>query len=180
MKGLINKLVQGYAVERLGTDAWDKIKESAGCTEPFFALAEDYPDEMTAALIRGTSDLARLPEDVVLEECAKLGVPNTLAAAYPIHYRLGGENARIFLLKMQRVVEEAARGVRGATLPEFECEELPGERLLITALSHPELCPLMRGLILGVGRHFGQKLGLREILCVRHGADRCKFVVDFP
>lgn len=180
MKGLINKCLQEFSVATLGDEAWEKIKDSAGCTEPFFNNNRDYPDEMTAALFQGASDVAGLPVETVLEECGKFAIPNTIAAAYSIHYGLGGESPRIFLMNIQRVLRTARRGFRDPTLPEFDCEGLPDGGLRITYSSFRGACPLLRGLIRGVGLHFRQELSLRRTMCQNDGADRCEFEVNTP
>jgi hypothetical protein len=155
------------------------VKEQAGCTEPFFAVSKDYPDEMSIALIKSAADISGLTAEEVMLEYGKYIVPNTLKESYPTYFKLGGSSARDFLLNMDRVHKHATRSILGATPPRFEYEELPDGRLIMHYYSKRGLCTILRGLILGVGILFGENLEVKEIACAHKGASHCSMEVNF-
>ncbi len=179
MKGIVNKGIQEFAEATFGADAWKKVKELAKCDEPFFSASEDYPDQMTLDLVGAASTVANLPVETVLVEFGKYWVPNTCAETYPTYLKLAGKNSRELLLNMNSVHFQVTKSIRNASPPRFEYEELPDGRLRMHYHSDRKLCPLLRGLILGVGLHFGEELHVEEIACVQDGAPRCTMEITF-
>jgi predicted hydrocarbon binding protein len=180
MKGIINKGIQEFVETKFGAEAWEKVKSLAGCQEPFFASAQDYPDEMTLALVRAGSEVSRLSPETVMIEYGKFIVPNTLKKSYPTCFALAGSSPREFLCNMGRVHEQVTRSVPNATPPRFEYDDLPDGRLLMHYRSNRKLCPVLRGLILGVGVLFGQELEVKETSCMHRGDLHCTIEVGFP
>jgi len=180
MKGVINKGIQEFVEARFGHDVWDRITERAHCTEPFFVTSEDYPDAMTLALVSAASEVSQLPADVVLEEFGKYWVPNSGRETYPTFFQLAGPTPREFLKSLNRVHAQVTRNLPGAKPPRFEFEELPGGALRMHYHSERGLCPVLRGLILGVGIHFNQELRVDETVCVRRGDPHCTMEITFP
>jgi len=180
MKGVINKGIQELVEAQFGAEAWEQIKTRAGCEEPFFAASEDYPDELTLALVQAASEVSGLPAETLLVEFGKFWVPHTGKESYPTFFRLAGSSPRQFLLNMDRVHQQVTRNVRHAAPPRFTYEDLPDGRLLMHYHSKRGLCAVLRGLILGVGIYFDQELQVREIACQHQGASHCTMEVIFP
>ncbi|MCK4412518.1 MAG: heme NO-binding domain-containing protein [Candidatus Eisenbacteria sp.] len=179
MKGVINKGIQELIEGRFGADAWAEIKSRAQCAEPFFAISEDYPDELTVALAGAASETLGIPVDTLLVEFGKFWVPNTGRDSYPTFYQLAGKTAREFLLNMNRVHEQVTRNAPSATPPVFTYEEVPDGTLCMHYHSQRGLCPVLRGLILGVGELFEEPLEVVETACAREGAPHCVMEVRF-
>ncbi len=179
MKGVINKGIQELVEEKFGEEAWEKVKEVAKCDEPFFSASEDYPDQLTVDLANAASVVSGLPLDTVLVEFGRHWVTKTSAESYPTIYKLTGKTTRDFLLSMVNVHEHVTKGVANARPPVLEFEDLPDGTMAIHYLSERNLCPVLRGCILGAGDRFGEKLEVRETSCVADGADRCTMEVTF-
>ncbi|MHC4397216.1 MAG: heme NO-binding domain-containing protein [Planctomycetota bacterium] len=180
MKGIINKGIQELIEAKFGEEAWDKIKEMAKCEEPFFATSEDYPDQMTLELVKAASEVSSLPLETVLVEFGKFWIPNTGAESYPTFFKLAGKTAREFLLNMDKVHKQATKNISNAAPPRFEYQELPDGRLLMHYRSERKLCPVLRGLILGVGIYFDEELQVKETACMNNGDPQCTMEVTFP
>ena len=180
MKGVINNGIQELCEAQFGAEAWEQVKNLAECEEPFFALSEDYPDEMTLRLVQAVSEVSGWPVETVLVEFGKFWIPNTGKETYPSLFRLAGSTPREFLRSVNRVHEQVARTTRPAALPRVSCEELPDGRLLLHYHSERGLCPVLRGLILGVGVYFHQELQVREMACRQQGEPHCTMEVTFP
>ncbi len=180
MKGVINKGIQELVETKFGQEAWEKIKDLAGCDEPFFAISEDYPDELTIALVQAAAEVAGLPEETVMEEFGKFWVPNTGKNSYPAFYKLAGNTSREFLLNMDRVHDQATKSIRNAHPPHFVYEEGEDGRLIMHYHSKRGLCAVLRGLIIGVGIHFDDDLTVRETACVLNGDPHCIMEITFP
>ncbi len=179
MKGIINKGIQELVEDRYGAAAWDQVKETAKCDESFFSASDDYPDQMTIDLAIAASKVSKQPLETILIEFGKFWVPNTGANAYPTFFKLSGGSARNFLLNMDRVHKHVTKSISSAQPPGFEFEELPDGRLLMHYKSDRRLCPVLHGLILGVGIQFNEELEVEEISCTKNGDPRCTFEVKF-
>jgi hypothetical protein len=180
MKGVINKGIQELVENRFGEGAWEAICEEAGCDEPSFSPSSDYPDEMTMGLIAAAAKHANLSTDEVMMEFGKHWVPNTGKKSYPTLFALAGNNARDFLARMDRVHAQATLSIPGFRPPKLTPEDLPDGGLAIHYTSERKLCPVLHGLILGVGIYFGETLSVTQTRCTRNGDPECVFEVRFP
>jgi len=180
MKGIINKGIQEMVEAKFGKEAWEKVKSLAGCREPFFAISQDYPDELTLNLIKAASQVSGLSEETVQVEYGKFIVPNTLKNYYPIYFKLAGSSPREFLLNMDRIHQQVTRSIPQARPPKFEYEETPDGKLLMHYKSSRGLCAVLKGLTLGVGLYFNQELQVREMASMHKGESQCTMEVTFP
>lgn len=180
MKGVVNKGIQELVEARFGAEAWTKVKSLAGCDEPFFSISEDYPDEMTLNLVKAAAEVSELPVETVLVEFGKFWVPHTGKESYPTYYMLMGSTPREFLLNMDKVHLQVTRNIANAHPPRFTYDELPDGRLLMHYKSDRNLCPVLRGLILGVGIYFQQELQVKETACMKKGDPQCTMEITFP
>jgi len=179
MKGIINEGIQKFVETKFGQEAWDKIKEQAKCKHLFFSAVDDYPDQETVDLANAASKVLDLPLETVLVEFGKFWITNTAANSYPTYFKLAGKTAREFLLNMDAIHRYATNAIPNAKPPRFEYEETPGGRLLMHYHSERRLCPVLRGLIMGVGILFNEKLQLKEVNCMNNGAQHCTMEVSF-
>jgi predicted hydrocarbon binding protein len=177
MKGIINKGIQDLIETEFGDDIWERVRARANCPEVSFSPAVDYPDEMTVALVTATAAELGLPIDDVLLEFGRFVVPNTLKNTYRGLYAMAGRSTRAFLKNMDRIHKEVTVTIPNAIPPELSTEDLPDGRLVMHYRSERRLCPALRGLIEGVGIHFGETVHVHEETCMRTGADECKMVI---
>jgi predicted hydrocarbon binding protein len=178
MKGIINKGIQELVEAKFGEQAWEKVKQIAKCAEPFFSASEDYPDQLTLDLASAASEVSGFPLETVLVEFGKFWVTNTGARAYRTFFKLAGSSAREFLLNMDRVHRQVTKSIN-ARPPSFEYEEPPDGRLIMYYRSERRLCLVLRGLILGVGIHFGEVVSVQETACMNDGVPRCIMEITF-
>jgi Haem-NO-binding len=180
MKGIINKGIKELIEQRFGAEAWEQIKQDAGCDEPFFAVGLDYPDQQTLDLVTAAAGVAGISPRSAMLEYGKFVVPHTFKATYPSFFKLAGDCPRQLLLNVGKIHERVTRNIAGARPPRFECEELADGRLRMHYDSDRGLCAVACGLILGVGLLFGQELGVTETACKHRGDPRCTLEVTFP
>jgi len=180
MKGLINKGIQDMVETKFGAEVWEKIKLLAGCEEPFFAISNDYDDEGTIALVKAASEVSGIDAESLMVEYGKFIIQNTMKMQYKSYFKLAGTTPREFLLNMDKVHEHVTRSIVHAKPPKFEYEELPDGRLLMKYKSERKLCPVLHGLILGVGLLFSQELNVRETECLKKGDSQCVMEITFP
>ena len=180
MKGVVNKGIQELVEQRFGTEEWEAVRTAAGCDEPSFSPSLDYPDQMTGDLVTAAARCLNLSPDQVMIEFGKYWVPNTGKRSYPSLYALAGNNPRDFLRNMDRVHRQTTMNMAGAKPPSLRTADLPDGGVAMYYDSERRLCPVLHGLILGVGLYFDQELAVQEVHCMRKGDAECVFEVRFP
>jgi len=93
---------------------------------------------------------------------------------------MAGANPRDFLRNMDRIHRQVTVSIPGARPPSLRVEGLPDGGLALHYVSERKLCPVLHGLILGVGLYFEQTLAVEEVNCMRNGDAECVFEVRFP
>ena len=179
MKGIINKGIKELVIDRFGDDAWEKVLALAKCKESFFSVSDDYPDQMTLDLVEAACQVSGLSEDQVLFEFGRFWVTHTGVQSYPSYFKLAGKNAREFLLNMDKVHVQVTKNVINVSPPRFGYEQLEDGRLLMHYTSERGFCSALRGLIVGVGDFFHEKLEVHETTCMKKGDPRCTMEVSF-
>ena len=179
MKGVINRGMQGLVEAKFGTEAWEEIRMLAGCDELFFVTGENYPDQRILGLVEAAAKVSGLTPEEVLIELGKHWVLKTGKESYPAYYSLAGASPREFLKNLDRLHRRAARDGGGPDEPRLRYEEFPDGRLLIHYHSSGGFCPVLKGVILGVGILFDQDITVREIACSKRGNAHCTMEVLF-
>jgi len=179
MKGVIDKGIQEMVKTKFGAESWEKVKSLAGCDEPFFALSMDYPDELTNKLIAAAAEVSGLPAEEVMVAFGKFIILNTIRKDYPVLFELAGASPREFLLAVSKMHEMVTKNIPNSRPPRIDIEEPADGKLLLHYHSDRSLCPMLLGIILGVGEQFDQKLEVTEIACARKGDPHCTMEVIF-
>lgn len=178
MKGVINKGIQELVETKLGPETWQKIADKAGCEEPFFAIGENYPDQMTSSLSKAAMEVSGLPEEQALMEFGKYLIATTGKKAYPTYYSLVGTSPKEFLLNLDRMYKQLTHSMEP---PLFSYDDHPDGRLTIHyQASRGGRCAVVKGLIQGVGSLFSQALQVKETACKDRGDAHCIMEVTFP
>ena len=179
MKGVINKGFQELVEAKLGAEAWERVRRAADCNESFFAIGEEYPDELTTSLARAAASEAGRPLDEILREFGRYWVLNTGRKYYPTFYILTGGSPRDYLVNMGRIFQKATLSPEGAVSAELEYESDADGRLRIHFRSPQGLCSVLKGMIEGVGSLYDETLQVRETACMSQGDPCCTMEVTF-
>ena len=148
--------------------------------EPQYSLSEAYPDEQFLALLERACMRTSLSRDDLLVEFGAFTASTTFARLYSGLFKLSA-TARDFLLTVETPIHEVVReALPEARPPELAVTDLGEEGLEIVYTSPRRLCAMLRGLVDGTGRVYGESLEVEELECMHHGAAACRFVILFP
>ena len=78
---------------------------------------------------------------------------------------------------MKNAAESHAAGEAGQKLA---MRRLGEDGLEILYTSPRRLCAMLRGLVEGTGRVYGEALEVEEPACMHHGAPACRVLIRFP
>lgn len=177
MKGVINKGIQEMVVSRFGHPAWEEIKRKARVTEDLFLLTEDYSDEGTIRLVHAAAEVLDLPTEGVMVEFGRFWFTHVAPVLYPSYLALAGSSPLEMLKNVDRIHRLVTRNIPSSSPPSFQVEEEENGMLRFHYFSTRGLCPVVRGLVEGIGEYFGKAMAVTEVECVHRGDHHCIFEV---
>lgn len=178
MKGIVFNLLEALVVAHAGEDAWDDSLERAGVAGAYTAIG-NYADEEFAALL-ATVPVPDEGESGRLRWFGRRAMP-MLRDRYPDFFD-AYTTTRPFLLTLNDVIHAEVRKLYpGATVPVFDYTRDPDDPgvLLLGYRSPRRLCELAEGFVLGAADHFGERVELRQDLCMHRGDDSCEIRCAF-
>jgi hypothetical protein len=147
--------------------------------EPQYTLSEAYPDEQFLALLERARERTGLPLDELLFEFGVFTAETTFARLYAVLFR-SAAGAKAFLLTVEEPIHDVIRvALPDSRPPELGVVDLGDDGLEIVYASPRRICAMLRGLVEGTGRVYGETLEIEELQCMHHGADACRHRVRF-
>jgi len=174
MYGVIFHFLHDYVVERHGGKAtWQALLEAQGYRYKVYFPVKDYPDEEIVALVETASKALDVPVPDVLEDFGHYVGPQLLSF---YHMYVKDPNMKTF-----EVIETAGGSIHGVIHehnpnrkpPRLSAERESDDLLIVHYQSQRKLCPVVRGIIRGLGDKFGERFDIDETQCMLHGADEC-------
>ena len=175
MYGVIFDFLRDYVIERHGgKDTWKALlaANGYGSHKIFFPVTE-YPDEEIVALAKTASEALSVPLPAVLEDFGSF-VGHRLVTFY--HMYVNKDDWKTF-----DVIENAGGSIHHAIHrhnpdrkpPTIKAERVSSDELIIHYQSIRKLCPVVRGIVRGLGEHYGESFKILETQCMWHGANKC-------
>src|SRR5215207_22690 len=125
--------------------------------QPVHLLTEAYPDEDFLAVVGKACEQTRVETDDLVREFGVFAGETTFPHLYPAFYSVAG-GARSFLLTVEALIHELVRAtIPNATPPQLLVTPLDEDGVQIEYSSPRRLCILVRGLVDGTARHYGEK-----------------------
>lgn len=173
MHGLIFVSLRDYLVAKHG----DSTEREVMAGEPRYLVSEGYPDERFTRLLERTCAATGLAPDALLTDFGAFTAEKTFARIYPALFDRS-DSARSFLLTVEPRIHEVVRvAIPDALPPELEIAENGENGVSIVYRSPRRLCAMLRGLVQGSARHYGESAEIEELTCVHRGDDSCTFEV---
>jgi len=171
MKGVIYNLVESVVRSERGDDAWDDVIDESGVSGAYTSLGS-YPDGELSDIAEAVARQVGTDPSSVIRHVGHEGL-SILAERYP-EFFTPHDDVISFLMTLNEIIHpEVRRLYPGALVPEFEYRLGEPGVLELVYLSERGRCDLAEGLVLGVGRHYGQRVDVSQPECVHLGDDRC-------
>jgi len=180
MYGMVNKAVEEMVVMHHGEDTWERIKIRAGIDVDVFMSNEDYPDEITHALVAAASDILATPADTILEAFGEHWILHTAQEGYGGLLRAGGKNFPEFLANLPNFHTRVAMIFPNLQPPSFSCSEVGPTSLKLHYITHrPGMTGFVVGLIQGLAKMFATPVVIRMAQSRSEGADHDVFHIEW-
>jgi predicted hydrocarbon binding protein len=175
MHGLIFVSLRDYLSAEHGAATEQEVM--AG--DPQYFVSEGYLDERFTRILERACRSTGMPPDELLREFGTFTAEKTFARLYPALFALS-ESARSFLLTVETRIHEVVRvAIPDALPPELDVSERGDDAVSIVYTSRRRLCPMLRGLVEGTARHFGEAVSIEEPRCMLRGDEQCRLEVRF-
>jgi Haem-NO-binding len=173
LHGVIFTSYRDYLTEAYGADLTREIFAQ----EPIYLLSEAYRDERLLDLISRTAEARGRSADEVVHDFGVFTGETTFTRLYPAFFAIA-PSAREFLLTVENRIHELVRAtIPNAVPPRLSVSELDADGVSIEYSSPRQLCVLLRGLVEGTARHYGETVTIDEVACMRQGAPSCRFEI---
>jgi predicted hydrocarbon binding protein len=144
-----------------------------------YFVSEGYPDERFTGLVERACRSTGMPHDELLREFGAFTAEKTFARLYPALFDLSG-TARSFLLTVESRIHQVVRvAMPDALPPELDVAELGDDGVAIVYTSPRRLCSMLRGLVEGTARRYGEAAHIDEPRCMLRGDGQCTLEVRF-
>jgi hypothetical protein len=178
MYGLVNQAVQDLVVSKFGASTWNQIKLKAGVAVEAFSRMDPYPDELTYRLVSAASEVLGMPPDDVLVAFGEHWVLFTGREGYGHMFDAAGSTLKDFLLNLDNLHGRVGQNFAKLVPPSFSFDALDGGALRMHYHSERRgLCPMVRGLVQGLSKHFREPIDIQHPVCSRDGAEHCEFLL---
>jgi len=179
MYGVIFDFLRDYVIEKHGGKAtWETLLTATGQSvhKIYFPVTE-YPDEEIVAIAKIASEALGLPLPAVLEDFGSF-TGKKLMTFY--HMYVANDSWKTF-----DVIEHAGKSIHHYVHkhnPMRKPPQLTGERIspnemIVHYVSARMMCPVVKGIVRGLGDHFNEQFEVEETQCMHHGARECTFRV---
>lgn len=157
MYGLVNRAIEQLVVSLKGDAAWQRICRAAGWDDESFIALQSYDDQVTYRLVGAVSQELGIPPDQVLRAFGEYWILYTADQGYGELMNVCGSNLREFLHGMNHMHARIETSMPQMRTPHFEIEDTGEQSLRLHYHSEREgLSPMVEGLIIGLGKRFGQ------------------------
>lgn len=176
MHGAILYSFGQYVRQHHGEDVWQDLLRDSRYRNEAFVPTGTYPDEEMVALIARLAQRSGRSAMAIQEELGEFLVPG-LVTMYGAFI-----SPQWRALDMIEHTEETIHKVvrmrdRAAQPPELVCRRVAPDRLTLIYGSQRRMCAVARGIIAGVGKHYGEALEIEETRCMLRGDARCEMSI---
>ncbi len=163
MYGLVNRAIEQLVTTTKDHDAWQRICDRAMVENNGFVSMRPYHDDMTYRLVSAASEELGLSPAQVLEAFGEYWILYTAEEGYGEVLRSAGDHLRGFLNNLNDMHGRVESVFPHMRLPQFRVEDIaPGEYRVYYASERHGLAPMVRGLITGLAKRFGQQVEVQH------------------
>lgn len=176
MQGVIILGTQRFARERFGADFWRVVDSETNLAGRLYLPSQCYPTAEVDAVIGSVSRHSGMTIPMVLESVGDYIAPDLLAAYSSI---VDPQWTLLDILLHSEAIVERAALRHGVALQHSPIEGRVGKdgEIIVVYQGQWRICPLIKGIIRGLGAHMNQPASVDELRCVAAGSRMCEWGV---
>lgn len=176
MHGIIFKSMKDFVVENHGHETWDEVREEASLEQRVYLPIDTYEDDELGRLVTAAAGLTGESIPDLLESYGRFAAAQ-LVDTYGNVVR-DDWDALDLVSNVEDQIHTVLR-THNSDLdpPKLVCRRDGDAQVTVTYASDRRLCFVAKGIVRGVGDHFGERLDVTEETCMHESGDRCEIVV---
>lgn len=176
MHGIVHAELQKFVLARHGRSAWQELLKQSGLGSKTYLVSQHYPDSDVLTLVTTASRMTGTPVPQLLEDFGEFIASDLVNMYRPL---LDPQWRTLDLLEHTEGTIHSVVRMRnpGASPPELRCRRASAGEVRVSYNSARKMCALARGIIRGLGKHFGETLHIEEGACMHRGAPSCEISV---
>ena len=180
MYGLVNQAVQDFVTQHHGTGTWQTVREKAGVKDPEFLPLQQYPDELTFAMVGAACEATGRDAATLVEAIGVFWVTFTAQRGYgPLLDQLGATFPEA-LAALDAMHVRVALMMPNLKPPSFRVRDVRARGLTLDYISHRAgLAPMVIGLVKGLGHKYGLEPNVQLVRAREPGGDTDVFEVSW-
>lgn len=176
MHGIVFGELKQYVNARLGPAAWSELLEAAAIGPKLYLAIQEYPDEELAAILRAASQRTGLSTADILQDFGDYTGPH-LVRMYRMYILPQWKTLEVIEHTEERVHKMVRLQHRGARPPYLSTTRRSENEIVVHYSSERRLCSFAKGIALGIARHYGETLEVRDLACMQRGAATCEILL---
>jgi hypothetical protein len=178
MNGVFHRGIKEFVIEEYGRDVWDEARSEAGVERQVYLPVDTRPDSEFISLVETVpAQVDESPFDL-LEEFGRFLTPR-LIDTYGARVIDDDWGAVDLVANVESAVHVPLRNHNTElNPPRLTCTRDGPDRAVVVYESPRRLCPIARGLLVGVGDHYDDPLAVTEERCMHRGDEQCELVVE--
>lgn len=178
MYGLVNKAIRDLVVKNHGEENWKEICRRAGFLEEDFVGLNPYPDKLTYDLVGHASEVLGVDSNAILEAFGEYWILYTADEGYGDLMDLTGNTFVEFLGNLDMLHYRINNLMPDLQAPQFSTRNVQENSVELEYRSHREgMIPMLRGLIIGLGKRFDLSVTVEQIVSKSDTSDCYVFKV---
>lgn len=177
MHGLIFFYIQKFADSAAaGATSWSKLRSTVTTSHEKYLPSGVYPDADAVHLLDSIAQSAHEPLPTIVERFGEFLAPHLIKVAGK---HIDPDWTALDLIEhTEAIIHTMVRATNpGARPPVLDTVRQSPHELTLLYGSQRQLCGLARGIIRGIGRHYGEDISIEETSCMHQGAPFCTLVV---
>ncbi|WP_135535029.1 MULTISPECIES: heme NO-binding domain-containing protein [Halostella] len=175
MHGIIHKSLKGFVEDRMTDGAWEVIMDESGIEPKLYLPVSHYPDEELDAIFDTIADRTDQTEASLQRTFGEHLAP-ALLDTFKAHVRDDWTTLDL-LSNLETIYEQIRTGNDETDPPAVDTERVDEETVTVTYRSDREMCPLAKGIVLGIAGEYDETVTIEEDACLLDGDDRCDLTV---
>jgi hypothetical protein len=176
MHGIVFGELKQYVTARLGDGAWNELLADAEIGPKLYLAIQEYPDEELGAILQAACRRTGLTADAVLQDFGDFIGPH-LMQMYRMYILPEWKTLDVIEHTEERIHKMVRIQHRGARPPYLSTTRRNENEIVIHYSSARRLCAFAKGIAMGIARHYGENIAIRDLTCMNKGGQTCEILL---
>ncbi len=180
MYGLINKALKQFTEEKYGEETWNQVMQSLEIFDDTFPKFEYFSDDITYQIVGKLSEETGTSAEQLLQDIGKFWLKFIAIKEYENILRLGGNNFRQFIARLNRVHAGVQEKFPELQPPQFFLTDVEENSFVLHYHSQRDgLLPLVIGILKGLAEKFNVDVKMRTLRTKEQGHDHDEIAIIY-